>query len=106
MNKKLVYGIIVVLFLSVLFIGGSVTTNDDVVADEEYDTSFYVEDSGNIFIKLAKVLDRCCYFTVDIVVSGVGNVFDVILGGWFEKKDSLYKESEIFFYEKVSFFLL
>ena len=85
MNNRLVYCIIVVLFLSILFIGGSVTSDEDVKVDNEYDTSFYVEDSGNVFIKLAKVLDRCCYFAVDIVVSGISSVFDIILG-WFEKK--------------------
>lgn len=80
MNKKLVYGIIVVLFLAMLFLGGSVTSDEDVGVSDEYDTSFYVEDSDNLFIKLAKVIDRCCYFAIDIVISGINTVFDIILG--------------------------
>lgn len=79
MNKKMVYGIIIVLFLAMIFLGGSVTTDDEVSSDD-YDSAFYVEDSDNMFIRLAKVLDRCCYFAIDIVISGINTVFDIILG--------------------------
>ena len=80
MNKKMFYLIIVVLFMGMLIIGGSVNSDDDVLVDGDYDTSFYVEDSNNLFIKLAKILDNCCYFAVDIIISGINTVFDIILG--------------------------
>lgn len=51
------------------------------VGSEEYDTAYYVEDNGNLFIKAAKLLDKCCYYVVDIVISGIGSVFSSILGG-------------------------
>lgn len=51
------------------------------VGSEEYDTAYYVEDNGNLFIKAAKMLDKCCYYVVDIVISGIGSVFNSILGG-------------------------
>ena len=79
MNKKLVYGIIIVLFLGMLFLGGSVL-EDEEVGSNDYDTSFYVEDSDNLFIKLAKVIDRCCYFAIDIIISGIDTIFEIILG--------------------------
>lgn len=74
------YGVIVVVVLAFLFLGSGFSSGSSEVSAGE-DTSFYVEDNGNLFIKLAKVTDQCCYFVVDIVVSGVSNVFDMILGG-------------------------
>ena len=53
---------------------------NDVMVDSEYDDAFYVENSDNLFIKLAKVLDKCCYFAVDIIISGINTIFEVILG--------------------------
>ena len=67
------------LILGMLFLGGSVI-EDEEVGSNDYDTSFYVEDSDNLFIKLAKVIDRCCYFAIDIIISGIDTIFDIILG--------------------------
>ena len=44
MNKKMFYLIIVVLFMGMLIIGSSVNSDDDVLVDGDYDTSFYVEE--------------------------------------------------------------
>ena len=78
MNKKMTYGIILVLFISLIFLGSNM--ENDVMVDSEYDDAFYVENSDNLFIKLAKVLDKCCYFAVDIIISGINTIFEVILG--------------------------
>ena len=79
-SKKYVFTIVFVLFLSLLLIGGSIT-QDTETGSGDLDTTFYVEDNGNLFIKLAKILDQLCLFIVDIVVSGISNVFNLILGG-------------------------
>lgn len=69
------------MFLAVLFIGSGVTEDDSMVGTgDDYDSAFYVENTNNIFIKLAKVLDKCCYYVVDIVINGISSVFEVILG--------------------------
>ena len=57
--------------LVIIILGSMLADDSKEVSGDEYDTSFYVEDSGNLFIKTAKVLDKCCYYVVDIVVSSV-----------------------------------
>lgn len=77
-NKKYMYVIIILLFLSMLFLGGSIADNN--TSTEDYDSAFYVDDTNNVFIKFGKVIDRCCFFIVDIIISGISSVFQTILG--------------------------
>lgn len=81
MKKKLWPVLVVGLLIGVLLIASSFMQDSKEVGSEEYDTAYYVEDNGNLFIKTAKMLDKCCYYVVDIVISGIGSVFSSILGG-------------------------
>ena len=80
MNKKMIIVILVVVLFVILFLGNGFG-GDSTEVDADYDTAYYVEDNGNLFIKLAKLLDKCCFYIVDVVVSGIGSVFSAILGG-------------------------
>lgn len=81
MKKKLWPVIVVGLLIVVLVIASSLMQDSKEVSSEDYDTAYYVEDNGNLFIKAAKLLDKCCYYVVDVVISGIGSVFSSILGG-------------------------
>ncbi len=81
MKKKLWPVIVVGLLIVVLVIASSLMQDSKEVSSEDYDTAYYVEDNGNLFIKAAKLLDKCCYYVVDVVISGIGSVFNSILGG-------------------------
>ena len=74
MNKKMIYGLIAVVFIFLLFVGMSFVSESQE-GQNDFDTSFYVEDNGNLFIKLAKLTDRFCYFVIDIIVSSISMVF-------------------------------
>ncbi len=79
MNKKvLIIGLVVVLLAIILFSNGFIGESTEVSGD--YDTAYYVEDNGNVFIKIAKFMDKCCFYVVDVVVSGVGSIFSAFLG--------------------------
>ncbi len=62
------------LFIVVFGSFMSEKTNDD------YDDAYYVEANGNLITKTAKVIDKGCFYMVDIVVSGIGSIFNAILG--------------------------
>jgi len=79
MKKKSVFIFLAIGLLAVILLG-SIFTQDSVEAGgTDYDQAFYVDGSKNLFIMTAKFLDKCCYYVVDIVVSGIGSVFNSIL---------------------------
>ena len=73
--------ILVVGILGIILLASLISQDaTEVSADgEDYDTAFYVEGNGNVFIKTAKLLDKCCFYLVDVVISGIGSVFNSIL---------------------------
>ncbi len=77
-KKNLFIGIAVVL-LAIFLVGSIFTQDSKEVGDTDYDTAFYVDGSKNLFIMTAKFLDKCCFYVVDVVVSGIGSVFNSIL---------------------------
>lgn len=81
MKRKRIIIFIVVGLLGIILLASMISQGDtEVSADgEDYDTSFYVEGNGNIFIKTAKLLDKCCFYVVDVVISGIGSVFNSLL---------------------------
>ena len=79
MKKKNVFILIVVLLLATILIGSMFTQDSKEVSENDYDTAYYVDGSKNLFIMAAKFLDKCCYYVVDVVVSGIGSVFNSIL---------------------------
>lgn len=82
MKKKVIVVVaVVVLFVLLIFGGGMGDSTVSGSSDDNFETSFYIEDNGNVFIKVAKVADKCCFFLVDIVISGVSSIFDMLLGG-------------------------
>lgn len=54
---------------------GSIFTNNN----DDFDNAYYVENSNNIFIVLAKSLDKCCYYLVDSIVVSITNVFNSLI---------------------------
>ena len=77
MNKKILAVILIAVLVIIMLFSQSNEKTEEV--GNEYDTSYYVEDTGNVFIKLAKISDKCCFYIVDIFVSGIGSVFNSIL---------------------------
>lgn len=85
MNKKNGIIISVIIFIVVIIISIALTNKSksdsiEEVAKQEYDSSYYVEADGNIFIKLANICEDSCYYAVDIIFSGVERVFSSLLG--------------------------
>lgn len=80
MKKRMLILMGVGLLVVFLFLGSG-ASNDSMEVNGDYDTAYYVEDNGNVFIKVAKLADKCCFYVVDVVVSGVGSIFSAILGG-------------------------
>ena len=71
MKKKSVFIFLAIGLLAVILLG-SIFTQDSVEAGgTDYDQAFYVDGSKNLFIMTAKFLDKCCFYVVDIVVSGI-----------------------------------
>ncbi len=78
MNKKkalILLGIVLLL----IFLGSSIIGKSEEVS-EDYDSAYYVEANGNLILKLAKVLDKSCFYVVDIFISGIGSIFNIIIG--------------------------
>ncbi len=65
-------------FLAVVFASILISSNNDVESVNE--EAFYVEDNGNIFIKLAFVCDDCAYYVVDLVLGGIERIFAMFTG--------------------------
>lgn len=81
MKRKRIIIIFVVGLLGIILLASMISQDaTEASADgDEFDTAFYVEGNGNIFIKTAKLLDKCCFYVVDVVISGIGSVFNSLL---------------------------
>ncbi|MDE7264112.1 MAG: hypothetical protein K2N64_05580 [Anaeroplasmataceae bacterium] len=80
MKRKRVFLFLAVGLLAIIILGSSFAQDStEVSGGDEYDTAFYVDGSKNLFIMTAKMLDKCCYYVVDVVVSGIGSIFNSIL---------------------------
>ncbi|MBD5390666.1 hypothetical protein HDR67_01520 [bacterium] len=79
MKRKRVFVFLAIGLLSVVLLGSSLSTGSTEVSGDIYDTAYYVDGSKNLFIMTAKFIDKCCFYVVDAVVSGVGSVFGTIL---------------------------
>lgn len=75
MNKKLVGVVIGVLLLFVIVFGGSLMSS----GEGAYDYAYYIEANSNFFSKCGLLLNDCCYYAVDIVLSGISSLFGVFL---------------------------
>lgn len=85
MNKKTSIIIIIIIFIIIVAItlslsSGSNENNIEEVGIVDYDSSYYVDTNGNMFIKIANICDDCCYYVVDIVFNGIEQVFSSLLG--------------------------
>lgn len=74
--RYILFGIV----LLILIVFGSSMAGQTEEVNQEYDTAYYVEANGNLILRLAKVIDKSCFYLVDIVVTGIGSVFNSILG--------------------------
>lgn len=79
MNKKIFIIFAAIALLVAVFIGGTMLGQGEST-EEEYDTAYYVEDTNNVFIKLGKFLDKCCFYIVDVVVGGISTIFLNLIG--------------------------
>ena len=79
MKKKRLFLFLAVGLLAIIVLGSTLTQGSTEVSGDDYDTAFYVGGSKNVFIMAAKMLDKCCFYVVDVVISSVGSVFSSIL---------------------------
>lgn len=80
MKRKRIFLFLAIGLLAIILLGSTLTQDStETSGGDEYDTAFYVDGSKNIFIMTAKLLDKCCYNVVDVVVSGIGSIFNSIL---------------------------
>ncbi|MDE5546716.1 MAG: hypothetical protein K2I88_04555 [Anaeroplasmataceae bacterium] len=79
MKKKRMFLFLAVVLLAVIVLGSTLTQDSKEVSGEDYDTAFYVDGSKNVFIMTAKMLDKCCFYVIDVIISSVGSVFGSIL---------------------------
>lgn len=79
MNKKVTYILLGVVLLVLIVFGSSMAGKTEEV-DQDYDNAYYVEAKGNLVLSLAKIIDKGCFYVVDIVVTGIGSIFNSILG--------------------------
>lgn len=84
MKSKWFYILIGIILLVAVFLGGTVVGQSEEVSNNMVD-AYYVENTGNIFVGIAKTIDKAAYFIVDIIISGIESIFNNILG-WFVKK--------------------
>lgn len=56
------------------------SNQEAVEASVDYESAYYVEANNNVFVKLARVCDNCCYYVVDMVLGGIESVFSSITG--------------------------
>ncbi len=83
MNKKKVSYLVVVVFIIVVFISISMSgpkENKTIEVGTDYDSSYYVDASNNLFVKFANVCDDCCYYVVDMLFGGVETIFSSFIG--------------------------
>ncbi|MDE6407105.1 MAG: hypothetical protein K2K48_06030 [Anaeroplasmataceae bacterium] len=79
MKKKRVFLFLAVGLLAIIVLGSTLTQGSTEVSGDDYDTAFYVDGSKNVFIMTAKMLDKFCFYVIDVVISSVGSVFSSIL---------------------------
>ena len=79
MKGKGMYLLIGVVLLVAVFLGGTVVGQTEEVSNNVED-AYYVENTGNIFIGIAKLIDTGAYFVVDVIIGGIESVFSNIIG--------------------------
>lgn len=79
MKSKGMYLLIGVVLLVAVFLGGTVVGQTEEVSNNVED-AYYVENTGNIFIGIAKLIDKGAYFVVDVIIGGIESVFSNIIG--------------------------
>lgn len=79
MNKRTIYIFVVLIFVIAVILTISGGNDAVAVAQTDMTSSYYVEADGNIFVKLAKVIDDLCYYAIDIVFGGIGSLFSSFL---------------------------
>lgn len=79
MKRKRVFLFLAIGLLSIVLLGSSLSGGSAEVSGDIYDTAYYVDGSKNLFIMTAKFIDKCCFYMIDTVVSGVGSIFGSIL---------------------------
>ena len=79
MKGKGLYLLVGVILLVAVFLGGTVVGQTEEVSNNVED-AYYVENTGNIFIGIAKLIDKGAYFVVDVIISGIESVFSNIIG--------------------------
>ena len=79
MKSRLFYLGLGVILLVAVFLGGTVVGQSEEVSSSVED-AYYVENTGNIFIGLAKLIDKGAYFVVDVVIGGIESIFSNLIG--------------------------
>lgn len=79
LKSKWFYLLIGIVLLIAVFLGGTVVGQTEEVSNNYVD-AYYVENTGNIFIGLAKTIDKAAYYIVNLIISGIENIFNNILG--------------------------
>ena len=77
-SKGLLFFIGIILLVSV-FLGGTIVGGSNPVSSEVED-AYYVENNGNIFIGLAKIIDKGAYFVVDMFMGIIEGIFGNFVG--------------------------
>ncbi len=78
MKNKFGFAVLAVILLFFVVFGSVMAGKND--EDGDYDGAYYVEANGNLIVKGAKIIDKGCFYVVDIFVSGIGSIFNTILG--------------------------
>ena len=79
MKIKGIYFLIGLFLLLAVFLGGTVVGQTEEVSND-VEGAYYVENTGNIFIGLAKLIDKGAYYIVDIIMNGIESIFSNIIG--------------------------
>ena len=67
------------IMLVAVFLGGTIVGGSSEVSNETND-AYYVENTGNIFIGLAKLIDKGAYFIVDVIMTAIEGIFGNLIG--------------------------
>ena len=79
MKSKILYLGIGLVLLVAVFLGGTVVGQSEEVSSSVED-AYYVENTGNIFIGIAKLIDKAAFFVIDVIFSGIESIFSNIIG--------------------------
>lgn len=79
MKSKGLFFFIGVILLVAVFLGGTIVGGSKPVSSEVED-AYYVENTGNIFIGLAKVIDKGAYYVVDVIMGAIEGLFNNFVG--------------------------